>query len=166
MAAILTSTGITFGDSTSLSSRYGITPQSSVATFYQAAAPTGWTQNTTQNNKALRIVSGSGGGSGGSVDFTTAFPNSPKPYSASATITGTTGNTTLTVAQLPVHNHPNGFGAAGRHGWNPGGEGSTATGNNGSNAVHAHPWGPGSASISGSFDFRCQYIDVIMCSLN
>lgn len=34
--------------------------------FYQAAAPTGWTKGTTQNDKALRVVSGNGGGSGGS----------------------------------------------------------------------------------------------------
>lgn len=44
-----------------------------VLLFYQAAAPTGWTQVTTQNNKALRVVSGTGGGTGGSVAFTTAF---------------------------------------------------------------------------------------------
>lgn len=42
-----------------------ITPTSSVAVFYQAAAPAGWTKLTTQNDKALRIVSGTGGGSGG-----------------------------------------------------------------------------------------------------
>lgn len=34
--------------------------------FFQAAAPTGWTKDTSQNDKALRVVSGSGGGSGGS----------------------------------------------------------------------------------------------------
>lgn len=37
-----------------------------VMIFGQAAAPTGWTKLTTQNDKALRIVSGSGGGAGGS----------------------------------------------------------------------------------------------------
>lgn len=36
--------------------------------FPQAAAPTGWTKDTTHNGKVLRIVSGSGGGSGGSAD--------------------------------------------------------------------------------------------------
>lgn len=34
--------------------------------FFQAAAPTGWTKDTSQNDKALRVVSGAGGGSGGS----------------------------------------------------------------------------------------------------
>jgi len=37
--------------------------------FPQAAAPLGWTKSTTHNGKALRIVSGSGGGSGGTSDI-------------------------------------------------------------------------------------------------
>lgn len=44
--------------------------------FYQASVPTGWTQDVTQNNKFLRVVSGIGGGSGGSHDPTTTFPTS------------------------------------------------------------------------------------------
>src|SRR5882724_2777756 len=40
---------------------------STKALFYQAAAPTGWTKVTTQNDKVLRVVSGSGGGSGGTL---------------------------------------------------------------------------------------------------
>ena len=51
----------------------GIIPAGSVMLFYQSAAPTGWTQLTTQNNKALRVVSGTGGGTGGSNTFTTTF---------------------------------------------------------------------------------------------
>lgn len=42
--------------------------------FYQAAAPAGWVKITTQNDKALRVVSGSGGvGTAGSVPFSTLF---------------------------------------------------------------------------------------------
>lgn len=33
--------------------------------FYQAAAPTGWTKSVAHNDKALRVVSGAGGGAGG-----------------------------------------------------------------------------------------------------
>jgi len=65
--------------------------------FFQATAPTGYTQNTTHNNKALRIVSGAGGGSGGSVAFTTAF--------ASQAVTGSNSAVTLSKAQIPPHNH-------------------------------------------------------------
>jgi hypothetical protein len=64
--------------------------------FQQTSAPTGWTKQTTHDNKALRVVSGTAS-SGGSVNFTTAF--------ASKAVAGTVGNTTLTIAQIPSHNH-------------------------------------------------------------
>ena len=61
--------------------------------FIQASAPAGWTKVTTYNDYALRIVSGSGAGTGGSVPFTTAFTN------------GNVGATTLSTSQIPSHNH-------------------------------------------------------------
>lgn len=64
--------------------------------FAQAAAPFGWTQVTTFNDYALRLVSSAGGGSGGSVAFTSAFANT------------NTGATTLSLSQIPAHTH-NGF---------------------------------------------------------
>lgn len=48
-------------------------PAGTVMLFYQADAPTGWTKLTSQNNKALRVVSGNGGSSGGNNTFTTMF---------------------------------------------------------------------------------------------
>jgi hypothetical protein len=36
-------------------------------------AITSWTKSTSQDNKALRVVSGSGGGTGGSTAFTSVF---------------------------------------------------------------------------------------------
>lgn len=66
--------------------------------FAQATAPTGWTKQTTNDNAALRVVSGSSGGSsGGTVDFTTAF--------TSRSVSGTTANTILSASQMPVHSH-------------------------------------------------------------
>ncbi|MEZ0150122.1 MAG: hypothetical protein AB9Q19_12530 [Candidatus Reddybacter sp.] len=76
--------------------------------FMQASAPTGWTKSVTHNNKALRIVSGAGGASGGSVDFTAAF--------ASKSVAGTVANKTaggsvtvdsrtLATSQMPSHRH-------------------------------------------------------------
>jgi hypothetical protein len=41
--------------------------------FFQAAAPSGWTKSTSNDNAAIRIVSGTGGGTGGSANFTTAL---------------------------------------------------------------------------------------------
>lgn len=66
--------------------------------FAQASAPVGWTKSTAQDNAAIRVVSGTGGGTGGTADFTTAF--------APQTPSGTVGNTTLTIAQIPLHGHP------------------------------------------------------------
>lgn len=58
--------------------------------WQQTTAPVGWTKVTTHDNKALRIVSGAVG-SGGTVDFTTAFVN------------GNTGSHVLTIAEIPAH---------------------------------------------------------------
>jgi hypothetical protein len=52
---------------------YDRIPAGSVKTFFQAAAPTGWTQVTTQTDKMLRVVSGAGGGSGGAVGIASGF---------------------------------------------------------------------------------------------
>ncbi len=80
--------------------------------FVQTAAPTGWTKDTTHDNKALRVVSGTAS-TGGTVAFTTAFAS--KAVSGSignttatnqaATQGGTVGNTTLSAAQIPGHTH-------------------------------------------------------------
>ena len=73
--------------------------------FQQTAAPTGWTKDTTQNDKALRVVSGAVS-SGGSVAFSTAFANRTVSGNvADTTASGTVGGTALTETQLPSHRH-------------------------------------------------------------
>ena len=56
-----------------------VIPSGTTMLFVQASAPTGWTKVTTHNNKALRVVSGTGGGSGGSLNFTDVFANRGVP---------------------------------------------------------------------------------------
>lgn len=57
--------------------------------FPAESPPTGWTQDTTVNDRMLRVTSGSGGGTGGSW-----------------TISGlTVGSTTLSISQMPSHDH-------------------------------------------------------------
>ena len=69
--------------------------------FHQSSAPTGWTKQTANNNRALRVVNGNtGGGQGGSNDFTTAF------NSSRSTSGGSVGNRTLSTSQIAKHNHP------------------------------------------------------------
>jgi hypothetical protein len=72
-------------------------PPGTVMSFFQATAPAGWTQVTTHHNKALRVVGSTGGGSGGSVAFTSAF--------TSQAVSGWNSATTLTSAQIPAHTH-------------------------------------------------------------
>lgn len=48
-------------------------PSGTVMCFFQAAVPTGWTQVTTQNDKVLRVVSSTGGGSGGTIATSTTL---------------------------------------------------------------------------------------------
>lgn len=105
--SILQTDGIQFSNGTQLNSFYGIIVQSTNMLFYQSAAPTGWTKNTTAtvNNKALRVVSGNGGGSGGSSSFTGLLTGTGAPYTASGTNTGSVGNHTLTIQQIPGHTH-------------------------------------------------------------
>lgn len=50
-----------------------LTPSGTIMPFGQAAAPTGWTKETTHDDKALRVVSGTGGGSGGDTGFGTSI---------------------------------------------------------------------------------------------
>lgn len=80
-------------------------PTGSKMLFIQTAAPTGWTKDTTHNNKALRIVNGTAS-SGGTATFTSVFTSrTPTGSNASATqggsisttaVTGTIGDTTAT----------------------------------------------------------------------
>jgi hypothetical protein len=111
---VLTSNGTTW---TSAAAGGGFAAGTAIL-FYQAAAPTGWTQVTTQNNKALRVVSGAGGGTGGSVAFTTAFASQTPTGSVAVSLNNTTatgsvplsvggsvGSTTLALSQTPSHDH-------------------------------------------------------------
>lgn len=143
-----------------------IIPAGTVMLFYQAAAPTGWTQVTTQNNKALRVVSGVGAGTGGSVAFTTAF--------GSQTVTGTVGTsgaTTLTTAQIPSHSHavdvyqggasaPYLVAGTPQDGVTYGTQSTQTTGGGGS---HTHT---GGTFTGGTLNLAVQYIDIIIASKN
>lgn len=110
--SILQADGIQFGNGTSINSKYFLIPQYDAGTphevfFYQSAAPTGWTKNTTHSNKALRVVTGNGRGTAGTSDFTTIF-NLTNSAGLSGTFSGSVGSTTLTLQQIPQHSHGGG----------------------------------------------------------
>ena len=171
--ATLTSAGINFSDATKLESKYGIIPKSSATVFYMSSAPTGWTKSSTPYDHALRVVSGSTGGTAsGSTAFSSIFPTSYRPISVPGVpMSGSVGNHTLTTPQLPNHGHANG----GSTQLNPGGgdvssgggwsRSSTNTAGAGGDQAHNHPWS-GSCNFTASFDMRIRYIDVILCTFN
>lgn len=72
-------------------------PAGTVMAFFQAGAPTGWTQNTSHNNKMMRVVSGTGGTAGGS--------DSPIAISIDLSHTHSTQGFTLTSTFIPAHVH-------------------------------------------------------------
>jgi len=113
MTTRLTGSGIIFNDSTTLSSKYGIFPQTTMTVFFESSAPVGWAKSTAHNDKALRVVSGTGGGSGGSTAFTTVFAS--QPISDTITVTGTVNNEALSVLEIASHSHPASTGPAGSH---------------------------------------------------
>jgi len=132
----------------------GDVPSGAVMVFFQSGAPSGWTKVTSQNDKALRVVSGNGGGTGGSAAF-----SSPAHNIAA-------GNHTLSTNELASHSHDaghpgNAYRATSIQGYTSGnanqvGLRTVATGNAGGGAAHGH-------STSGSITAP-QYIDVIICS--
>jgi hypothetical protein len=165
-------------------------PSGTAMLFAQTAAPTGWTKSTTHDNKALRVVSGTAS-SGGTVAFTTAFASQAVAGTVSTTtsntspggsFTGTTGGTSLTIAQMASHSHNTQIGAAANG--NSGGNsiysvfvsnGGQATNLIGSSTTHTHSF---SGSITGTthnhtasstftgtaIDLAVQYVDVIIAT--
>lgn len=135
-------------------------PSGTKMLFQQTSAPTGWTKDTTHDNKALRVVSGAAG-SGGSVAFTSAF--------TSQAVSGTVGSTTLSTTEMPSHSHLAGSnsgqlaGAAAKASGtvvrlpNASGAASSATGGGG---AHSH-------SFAGTaINLAVQYVDVIIATKN
>lgn len=133
-------------------------PPTTVMSFFQAAAPLGWTQITSHNDKAMRIVSGTGGGTGGTVAFTSAFK--------SQGVSGSNSATTLTEATTGVHRHNLlvGSGATGtvRPDYNPqdgnSGNWTAATEYAGGGASHNHTF------TGTAINLAVQYIDMILAS--
>jgi len=139
----------------------GLIPQSSTLTFEQASAPTGFTKVTTYNDYTLRVVSGTGGVTGGSVNFTSAFTTVPVSVpNASVTV----GGFTLTVPTLASHTH-------GPRGYSPGGTfappgasfdavASSIAAGGGDPHTHSSPSNPG----VGSLGLNVRYVDVILAT--
>ena len=120
--------------------------------FYQASAPTGWTA-VAVNDKFLRVVTS--GGTGGSTGGTMAA-------STSLAHTHTTGDFTLTIAEMPAHTHT----IATNSGAGTGGVANTGTPFNSNETTNstggggAHNHGETGSAIAGAF----AYADIIIAT--
>lgn len=157
-------------------------PAGTLMLFQQTAAPTGWTKQTTHDNKALRVVSGSAS-SGGTTAFTSVFASRTPSGSVSVSGSnsgGSVSNTTLATSQIPSHNH-NALYSINRNinsiydtRLSNSGENSSDTTSiqaAGGSGAHNHgftnPSWSGSASFTGTaLDFAVQYVDLIIASKN
>lgn len=83
----------------------------SLVLFQQTSAPINWTKQTTHDNKALRVVTGTAT-PGGSTAFTAVFAS--RTPAGTVTVTGGTVNQyTLAAGDIPSHSHPGGGTSAG-----------------------------------------------------
>jgi len=139
-----------------------LVPSGTLMLFQQTSAPTGWTKQTTHNDKALRVVSGAAG-SGGTTAFSTVFTNQTPTISTSLSAAATT----LSTAQMPSHSHSYTWFAGGNtcSGYNPATSASPtciSTGSTGGGGSHTHSIS-GSAS-STAVTLNVQYVDLIIAS--
>lgn len=167
MTTTLTASGITFNDATSQTTTGVEIPAGTLMLFQQTSAPTGWTKQTTHNDKALRVVSGTAS-SGGTSAFSTCFQNQTPTINTSGL---SAGATTLSTAQMPSHTHsyssPAGgwtLSSNGDGGMNSSNPSAGTTGAQGGGGSHSHSVS-GSASAS-AITLNVQYVDLIIASKN
>ena len=182
-------TGVTVSGTltaTTISGAIQSLPTGTKMLFHQTAAPTGWTKDTSHNDKALRVVSGSIS-NGGSVAFETAFASHTPAGSVSATtntsVAGATGAHTLTLTQTPAHTHAlTGVVGSADYGTNISGISSAGDGTSNSTLTttsqgggqsHSHSLTINSATSSTNASFSgtainldVAYVDMIIASKN
>jgi len=126
-------------------------PSGTKMAFFQATAPTGWTQDPSNDDAILRVVDGLGGGTGGTLAVSTAHTHD-----------FTDDGHSLTAAENGPHTHggvPEEIGDTdrGTNGSLFSLDGAGSTDSSGSGDAHAH---------SGTTDAGLvpKYIDIIICS--
>jgi len=159
-------------------------PNGTVMVFFQSAAPTGWTKVATQNDKVLRVVSGTGGGTGGTWALNGGVTTSAESgHTHTVAAHGHASNLaaaahTLSTSEMPAHGHagiPWSGGPYQTMHRPTGNSGQTKTSDNtGGGGSHSHSMS-GSVTDAGAVATGAstghthtvtspQYIDVIICS--
>lgn len=126
-------------------------PSGTIMLFRQTTPPAGWTKDVTQNNKALRVVSGTVG-TGGTKAFTTTFGSGK-----------TTDSHTLTESQIPSHTHGL-HRDADNFGYGTGSQDVPTTVNQAVSAGTTSATGGDGGHTHNLSNFDLQYVDVIIAS--
>ena len=170
-----------FGDGSNLTGIDAF-PSGTSMIFQQTTAPTGWTKQTSHNNKALRLVTGSVG-TGGSNTFAAAFNTnntvSGTTGGTAVTITGSVAGHTLALTEIPSHRHLEGghveFGtgdsvsAGVRNTGNSSGAKRFYTDYQGGGGSHTHAvgtlaGGSHTHTFTDDFNLDVQYVDFIIAN--
>ena len=145
-----------YGDGSNLSGVAAF-PSGTTMLFVQSSAPTGWTKQTNYDNRALRIVNGSSGGSGaGSNGFTNVLSSNVN------TSGGSVSSHTLSTSQIPSHSHSvprgdvNWGSGSGNSLW--GNNANRQTGSTGGGGSHSHSF------TNPQVNLNIAYVDVIYAS--
>jgi hypothetical protein len=133
-------------------------PAGTLMLFQQSSSPVGWTKQTTHNDKALRIVSGTPG-TGGSVAFSVVFARTA------------TDSHTLLTSEIASHSHGE------SHTWSTAPHSSIGVSSGLSNFTFGGPdsvqegdfsltvaAAGGAGSHTHPLDMRVQYVDIIIAS--
>jgi hypothetical protein len=171
--AKITTNQLVFGNNTSINSKYDVVAQNVRMVFYASSAPTGWTTENI-NEHAIRVITSTGGSTGGSVNFTDVHSLNSINVNVPITLTDlSVGDTTLGIPQIPAHGHglgnsgsgstrsPSPFvGSSTRRGTSGG-----TTGPIGGGGAHSHPISYSSATTGTniSADMRIRYANVLIC---
>lgn len=123
-------------------------PTGTKMAFFQAGAPIGWTQDTSNNDALLRVVSGAGSGTGGTGGIA----------AGSSTVTGSTA---ISIAQMPPHTHNSDWQTIG--GAN-GGYAFSTTGNNSTISHATSSIGSGTGHTHALTSWKPKYIDMIIAT--
>jgi len=167
-----TAAGLSIGGNATTASNLNGTwtqmPAGTVTNFFQASAPTGWTQNTSYSNHMMRIVSGAGGGSGGTMS---PILNNVVPAHTHGFTTGGVSADHTHYDSGHTHNFTayfdggTGFVAPGGIGQDSAKPTATSYANlGGMSANHTHSGGTDNGSSQ--TNWTPQYIDNILCSKN
>ena len=141
--------------------------------FQQTSAPTGWTKQTTHNDKALRVVTGAAS-SGGTTAFSSVMTSRTPSGSNSG---GSVSNHTLSEAQMPSHQHATYFNGADDTNpprdignmtvWADNAPFSAYAYSDYRGSSNAHNHGFTNPTFTGTaMDFAVQYVDLIIASKN